>query len=159
MDTKQNEILTFIVEKQRFAFNLEAVDRVIRAVAITKLTNCPKFIEGVIDYYGEIIVVINLRKRLGYPLEELKLSDRFIISKTATRKIALIVDEIEELIQPDSEDLFNSQDLDAGMKFIKVFRDDDGIVLIYDLESLMSIEEEIELEKFLVTNFPKVEKI
>jgi len=148
------EILTFRIEKKRFALHLNMIDQVLRALAITKLTDSPEFIEGVIDYFGEVIAVVNLRKRFGYPLEELKLSDRFIIVKTKNKKIALIVDEVERVVLPEPQDLFNSKDIDAGLKFLNILRDDAGIVLIYDFESLLSKSEEIQLEQILETLIP-----
>lgn len=148
-----NEILIFAVEKQRFAIPLQTVDRVIRAVAITKLTDSPDFIEGVIDYYGQIVVVINLRKRLGYPVQELNLNDRFIIAKTTNRTIALIVDQVEDVMRPDSQDLYESKDLDAGLKLLSLLRNDQGIILIYDLENLLSKTEEIQLKEMIEANF------
>ncbi len=152
MEEKSQEVLTFYIEKQRFAIDINNIDRIIRAVAITKLTDAPSFIEGVIDYYGEIIVVINLRKRLGYSIEELKLSDRFVIVKTSNKKLALIVDEVEKLLTPNSKDVYKAKDLDAGMQFIKVVREDDGIIFIYDLEKLLNKEDEIKLDKFIEAN-------
>ncbi|MEI8084758.1 MAG: chemotaxis protein CheW [Paludibacter sp.] len=159
MEEKPQEILTFIVENQRFALDINNVDRVIRAVAITKLTDSPKFIEGVIDYYGEVIGVVNLRKRLGYPLHELRTSDRFIIAKTMTRKIAFIVDEVEKLLLPDDKEVSDSKIIDASMQFIKILREDEGIILIYDLENLLNKTDEIELEKFIETNFTTIENV
>lgn len=149
MDTNSKNILAFFIEKQRFAIYLHSVERVIRAQAITKITDSPLFIEGVIDYYGEIIAVINLRKRLGFQLNELSISDRFIIVKTNSRKLALIVDEVEDVIIPDTKDLFDSKEIDAGMKFINILRDDEGIVLVYDVEKLLSKTEEIDLDAIL----------
>jgi len=156
MEAKSQEILTFYIDNQRFAIDINNIDRIIRAVAITKLTDAPPFIEGVIDYYGEIIAVINLRKRLGYSIEELKLSDRFIIAKTNNRKLALIVDDVEKLMFPNSKDVYNAKDIDAGMQFIKVVREDEGIIFIYDVEKLLNQKNEIELEKFIETNFISV---
>ena len=153
MSENSQEILTFIVENQRFAIPLQKVDRAIRAVAVTKLIDSPGFIEGVIDYFGEIIVVISLRKRLGYTLQELKLSDRLIIANTTNRKIALIVDQVEDVILPDSLDLYDSKDLVAGLKLLSLLRDDRGIILIYDLENLLSKTEEIQLKEMLEANF------
>jgi len=140
------EILIFKVENQRFAIRLKAVDRVIRAIAVTKLTNSPGFIEGVIDYFGEIIAVLNMRKRFGYPLQELKSSNHFILANTTHRKIALIVDVVENMIVPDPDDFYKSTELDAGLELFTVLRDDDGIILINDLEKLLSQSEEILLD-------------
>lgn len=158
MESKIQEILTFKLDDRRFAIGLQTVDRVIRAVSITKLTDSPDFIEGVIDYYGEVIAVINLRKRLGYPLQELKISDRLVIAVLPTRKIALIVDDVENLIVPNEVDFTNSKNLIAGMKQINVLRDDSGIIFIYDLDNLLNKTEEIQLEQFIRNHFSTIDK-
>jgi len=149
MDTNLQEILTFIVEGQRFAIQLHAVERILRALEVTKLTDSPEYVEGLIDYYGEVIAVINLRKRLGYPLQELRVSDRFIIARTGNRKLALIVDEVEDVLLPNSQDVYDSKDIDGGLKFLNILRDDNGIILLYDIENLLRKSEQIELEHIL----------
>ena len=152
MLASSQDLLIFVIEKQRFAIHLHNVDRIERAVSVTLLKDSPGFIEGIIDYYGEIIAVINLRKRLGYPLQELKLSDLFIIVKTPNRKIALIVDEFENVLSQDAEDLSDLKDIVGGLKFMNILRDDNGIILVYDIENLLENSEEIELKHLLETN-------
>ena len=153
MVEKISDLLVFVVEKRHFAIHLEPVERVIRAVAVTKPVDSPGFIEGVIDFYGEIIPVINMRLRFSFPLQNLRLSDKFIIVSTSKRKLALIVDEVENVISPESQDLFDSKDIIKGLKYINILRHDDGIIFIYDLESLLETSEEIQLERFLKDNF------
>ena len=111
MVEKISDLLVFVVEKRHFAIHLEPVERVIRAVAVTKPVDSPGFIEGVIDFYGEIIPVINMRLRFSYPPHNLRLSDKFIIVNTSKRKLALIVDEVENVLSPESQDLFDSKDI------------------------------------------------
>jgi purine-binding chemotaxis protein CheW len=147
------DLLIFTVEEQRFAIPLSMIDRVIRAVALTPITDSPGFIEGIIDYFGEVIAVISLRKPLGYPLREVGLNDRFIIVTTAHRKLALIVDDVEDVLSPDSQDWFDSKEINKGLKFLNILRDDQGIIFIYDIESLLGMDEEIQLKKLLETNF------
>jgi len=146
------EMLTFMVANQRFALRLHSIDRVIQAVAVTKLTNSPDFIEGVVDYFGEILTVLSMRKRLGLPPQDIRLSDRFIIAITPKRKIALIVDQVEDVIKPESIDLFKSEDWDVDVEQLAVFRTENGIVIIRDLEKLMTISEEIQLEQWMESN-------
>ena len=153
MATDLQEILIFGIAEQRFALPLSSVERVIRAQAITKVANSPAFINGVIDYYGEVIAVINLRLRFAFTTEEIKLSDSIIVVNTATRKLALIVDCIEDVYSPGAEDMKNPEDIDQGLKYLKIMRDDKGIVLIYDLENVLSVVEEIELKQLLEANF------
>jgi len=149
------EIFIFMIEGQRFAIHLQSIEQVIRAQSITKLTDAPGFIEGVIDYHGELVAVINLRSRLSYPLQDIKIDDRFIIVKTPERKLILIVDEVEGVISPTAEDLKNSKEINGGLKYLNILRDDNGIILIYDLENVLSKSEEIELKKVIETRFPE----
>lgn len=153
MVEKISDLLVFIIEKQRFAIHLEPVERIIRAVAVTKPVDSPSFIDGVIDFYGEVIPVINMRLRFSYPLRNLRLSDKFIIVSTAGRKLALIVDEVENVLSPESQDLFDSKDIIKGLIYINILRHDNGIIFIYDIESLLETTEEIQLEKFLKESF------
>jgi purine-binding chemotaxis protein CheW len=142
------EILTFTVDDQRFAIRLQAVERVIRAVAVTRLSNSPDFIEGVIDYYGAVIAVINLRKRFGFPMRKLSINDRFIIATTTKRKLALIVDQVETVMLPNPKDLFETTDFNEGSELITILRDDNGIIILNDLEHLLIQSEEIILDHF-----------
>ena len=154
MDGNIQNLLVFVVEKQRFAIQLSQIERVIRAVAITNIKNSPGFIDGVIDFYGEVIAVIDLRLRLGYAQRELRITDRFIIVRTNHRKLALIVDEVEDILLPDAQDWYDSKDINKGLKFLNIVREDGGIIFIYDIKGLLDTDEEIQLNRFLKTNFP-----
>jgi hypothetical protein len=82
------------------------------------------------DRSGGLVELQNYASEFGYEVEELKVSDRFIIAITTNRKIALLVDQVEDVIFPDSQDLFDSKDLAAGMELLTVLRDDNGIIMI-----------------------------
>ncbi len=151
MAANSPEIFVFVIDEQRFAIPLQSVEQVIRAQTITKLSDAPGFIEGVIDYHGELIAVINLRSRLSYPLQEVKINNRFIIVNTSDRKLVLIADEVEGILLPDADDFKNSKDIDGGLKYLTILRDDNGIIFIYDLENVLSKSEEIELKKIMET--------
>jgi purine-binding chemotaxis protein CheW len=147
------DLLIFFIEEQRYGIQLSDIERIIRAVAITKIPDAPEFIEGIIDYYGEVIATINIRKFFRYPEQELRLSDRFIIVKTPKRKLALIVDEVDDVLSPNFQDLYNSQYINSGLKFIQILRDDDGIIFICDVENMLDESEDIELGRYLEANF------
>jgi hypothetical protein len=55
--------------------------------------------------------------------------------------------------------LFDSKDLAAGMELLTVLRDDNGIIMIYDLENLLSHTEEIQLDKLIETNIEQTSNL
>jgi purine-binding chemotaxis protein CheW len=153
MSKKVTEILCFSMDEQRFAIPLDSVERVLRAQAVTAVPDSPEYIYGIIDYHGEVIAVINLRKRFNLLCRPVRLNDRFIIAGTPSRKLALSVDEVEGVLIPDDKDLYEVKQVfpetDTGLKLIRILREDTGIILIYDMEKFLSGDEEIRLQEII----------
>ena len=144
------KIVLFSLDKPRFSLYLSAVERVVRAVEITPLPKAPKIVLGVINFHGEIIPVIDIRKRFNLFSRELKLEDRFIIARTSKRLVVLVVDSVEGVYElehhqvVDAEKAFPFTDYISGVAKIET-----NIVLINDLEKFLSLDEEKILDKAL----------
>jgi purine-binding chemotaxis protein CheW len=142
------EMLCFRINDQRFAISVSSVEKVIMAQAITLVPDSPAILKGIIDYHGEIIAVINLRFRLGIPDQPVRMNDRYIITTMPGRHLALIVDEIEGVIE-DSGGTGNAViESGFGLMVTSMLSDDKGIVLIYDLEKLITSKDVVEITGF-----------
>jgi len=143
------EIFCFTVDNQRYAFPLISVDRILQAVEVNRVPNSPPLIHGLIDLNGSLVPVVNLRYRLKLPDQPIRASDYFIVVDTPKRKIALVIDEIEDVIIPSAKDLVPASALDMGLDATGILRCDDGIILIYDLETFISSRDEEVLQEIL----------
>ena len=149
-DTDINSLLTFSVDKYEYALPYAIVERVVRAVEITPLPNSAEIIEGIINVHGLVIPVINLRKKMGLPVKELELSDKFIITKTSKRTVALIVDDIQEIIEAEEDDIVSMKRIIPNPKMFKgTVKLKDNLVLIYDTDKFLSKREEANLQEVL----------
>jgi purine-binding chemotaxis protein CheW len=92
------QLVTFRVGGQDFAFNIFQVERILRFEAPAPLPKAPEFLEGVLQYQGAAIPVIDLRKRLGTaaPLRD---DTRTVILEFDGGKIGLVVDAVTEVMQ------------------------------------------------------------
>lgn len=61
-------IVTFRVGTDLFAVSIEHVERVLRYESPRRLPGAPDWVEGVIDYQGHVVPLIDVRRRFG--LEE-----------------------------------------------------------------------------------------
>ena len=59
------QLVAFRVAGQEFAFNIFQVERILRYESPSPLPKAPDFLEGVLQYQGAPVPVIDLRKRLG----------------------------------------------------------------------------------------------
>ena len=62
-----SQIVTFRLGDELFAADIFSVERVLRYTPPTPVPNVPAWIEGVIDYQGRVVPVINLRERFELP--------------------------------------------------------------------------------------------
>src|SRR5438445_5149563 len=92
------QLVTFKVGGQDFAFNIFQVERILRYEAPAPLPKAPDFLEGVLQYQGGAIPLVDLRKRLGAaaPLRE---DTRTVILEFDGGKIGMIVDAVTEVMQ------------------------------------------------------------
>lgn len=137
------QIVTFTLDNRRFALPLSALEKVILAVDIAPLPKAPDIVMGVIDMHGRIIPVVDIRKRFGLPAHEINLSDQMIISKSATRTVGILVDDVGCVIDLSEDELIDADTILPRMEYVEgVASIKDDIVLIHDIDKFLSLEEE-----------------
>jgi purine-binding chemotaxis protein CheW len=148
--SKLIQLLVFLLDGQRYALPLSAVGRIVRAAEVTPLPNAPAIVIGVIDLQGDVIPVLNIRRRFQLPQREIGVSDQFMIARTERRVVALVVDEAQGVIERKSSDIIITNLIAPGLEqFLGVLKLDDGLVLIHDLEKFLSLDEARTLDQAL----------
>ncbi|RMI05121.1 MAG: purine-binding chemotaxis protein CheW [Calditrichaeota bacterium] len=136
-EQSNSHAILFSVADQFFALPLSMVEHVIQAVAITPVPHAPDFIEGVINLHGQLVPVLNLRKRMGFPARAPELSDRLVILHTRQRLLALLVDGVSGVIEwPESEPVTARTVLPDSTEVQGFLPLSEGIVLVADPEHL-----------------------
>ena len=126
------------------------MERVVRAAAITPLPKAPEIVLGVLDFQGQVIPVINLRRRFRIPERALRTSDQFVIARARLVTVALAVDGVESVLEESAREVVAPNDILSGTGFLEgVTRTADGLVLIHDLATLLFPEEELLLARAL----------
>lgn len=144
MGTKdQPKFLVFTLEGHRFALHLDQVERVIPIVEITPLSNAPSLITGAVNLQGRIIPIADIRTRFKLPARDPRLSDKIVVADTGRLTIGLLADETVGVFEFKQEDVVPAAEIMPGIGHIEgAVRLDDGIVLINDLQRLLTAEEE-----------------
>jgi purine-binding chemotaxis protein CheW len=74
MKIESNKLVTFRLGDDLFAADIFAVERVLRYMQPTSVPDMPEYIEGVVDYQGRVVPIVNLRRRFEMP--ELEVATR-----------------------------------------------------------------------------------
>lgn len=143
---ENNQVVVFNIDDKNFALYLKVVRRILPSVEITPLPGAPKVVLGIINLEGEVIPVFNTRLRFQFKMKEMELSDRLIIVQTKKRNVALLVDDVKDVIEIIGEDLVMSGDILPGQKYIDgVIKLEDSLILIHDVDKFLSLYEEEKL--------------
>jgi purine-binding chemotaxis protein CheW len=142
------QLVTFKVGGQDFAFNIFQVERILRHEAPAPLPKAPAFLEGVLQYRGAAVPVVDLRKRLNTqaPLRE---DTRTVILEFEGGKIGVIVDAVTEVLQVAAQAVTPPPGIVRGLaaEYIAGIVVQDGrTIVVLNTNKLLSSQEKMELQ-------------
>lgn len=141
------KLVVFSLDDQRYALQLASVAATYRAVEITPLPKAPDIVLGVINVQGMVIPVFNLRRRFRLPEREMGLTDQLIVAWAAHRRVALLVDSVLNVADYPADLILPPEGILPGLDYVKgVAKLPDGLVLIHELETFLSLDEEAALD-------------
>jgi purine-binding chemotaxis protein CheW len=144
------QLVVFALDEQRFALALASVERVARVVAFTSLPKAPAIVLGVINAWGDIVPVFDLRQRFRLPRREVNLSDQLIIARTSRQRVALVADAVSGVVEVPQEEIIAAEKIFPEIEYVQgVVKLQDGLVLIHDLDKFLSPREEKILDEAL----------
>ena len=145
-----NNLVLFTLDEQRYALYLHAVTRVVRTVEIVPLPKAPEIVRGVVNVQGQVIPVVDIRKRFRLPEQEMEVSDQLIIASASRRPVALVVDAVEGVMELSNQKMIPPEEILPGTEYIEgVIKLEHGLVLIHDLDKFLSLEEDQKLDAAL----------
>lgn len=138
------DLVVFHLGGLRYGLTSTAVREVVRAVAVLPLPKAPPIVEGIIDYRGAVVPVLDIRARFGLPGTPLDPHQHFIVATAAERTVALRVDRVAQIVAIDANGV---ESIESSTPYVAgVIRLPDGLVLIHDLGTFLDSDESVALD-------------
>jgi purine-binding chemotaxis protein CheW len=99
------EILSFEMGETEFGISMIQLCEVVYLVEILSVENDGSAFQGVINYRGTVIPVIDVRRALRLPARTHSLESHIIIAQVDNEKAGLIVDRVRDVLQVSSHDI------------------------------------------------------
>ena len=140
------QLVGFTIGKELFGVDILMVQEIIRAAPITAVPNSPDFVEGVINLRGNIIPVIELRKRLGFAMPDVNMEDSWILILDIEGRITgFIVDSVTEVLKIQESGIEPPPDIVvAGLEtqYIRgVCEIDEKLLILLDFNCILLVDE------------------
>jgi len=136
------QLLTFEVDSTPYAVPVERVREIVRIRPITPIPRVPAEVRGVISLRGEIVEVVDLRRRLDLEPIQPRRSTRIIVVTSETGKVAgILVDAVNEVLRV-SEGAIKATSSGGTTVVEALCTRGDEFVSLMDLDRVLQIDAE-----------------
>ncbi len=130
--------VVFRIDRQRYALPLDHVTRAVRMVAVTPIPDAPNSMLGIIAMAGQMLPVIELRRLFGQTGNKPELQDVLLIVQIEDQTIAVIVDEVLNILELSSKQIQSPPAAVAQSRFLSAaVQDGDTMILVLDASRLL----------------------
>ncbi len=92
------QMVGFKLGNEEYMVEINKIREIIMTAEITYVPRVSAYFEGVINLRGRIVPIINLRKKLNMPIQEITRTTRILIMEILDMSVGFIVDRITKVI-------------------------------------------------------------
>jgi purine-binding chemotaxis protein CheW len=136
--------VTFSLSEETYAIDVLQVQEVLKLPEIAPVPGVPDYILGIINLRGDVVTVIDARRRMSLPDREPDDASRIVIIDVDNQNVGILVDSVAEVVQiaPDAVDPAPAVGNDQTSRFILgVTSTEEGLTILIDLNKLLSDDE------------------
>ena len=138
------QYVTFRLAEETYAINVMQVQEVLRVSEIAPVPGAPHYVLGIVNLRGNVVTVIDARRRLGLESREPDDASRVVIIEVSNQVVGILVDSVAEVIELAAADIEPAPNVgnDESSKYIQGVASRDGeLTIVVDLNKLLSDEE------------------
>ena len=145
------KLVGFRLGLEEYAVDILKIKEIKLLMEITRVPKAPSFVEGVINLRGDIVPIIDLRKKLRLPTSDLGEDTRIIIVEIESKMCGVIVDGVSEVIEIEENKILPPPSIVKGSidsAYLKgVGKLGDRILILLDLDKILTTNEREILEE------------
>jgi purine-binding chemotaxis protein CheW len=101
----EQQFVTFRLGDGEFGIPIAKIQEIDRASKMTRVPRTADYVDGITNLRGEVVPVINARKRFNLPMKEADERTRVIIMELGGVKTGLLVDSVREVLNLATKDI------------------------------------------------------
>jgi purine-binding chemotaxis protein CheW len=150
---EERQFLVFRLGDDEFGIPIEAVDEVARVPPqITRVPKTPKFLEGVVNLRGEVLPVVDQRRRFDMPKMGQSEGRRLVVVRSERHRAGLVVDSVSQVLGARTDAITDAPhltgDITRLVRGVINIEKDGRIVLVLDPSELLTTAERGMLDDF-----------
>ncbi|MDR5658244.1 chemotaxis protein CheW [Serpentinicella sp. ANB-PHB4] len=143
LNDTNNQYVIFNLENESYGIAINYVETIEKISTITRIPGSQKYVEGVINLRGEVVPVVDLRKRFGFSTTEYTDETRIIILLVEDMIIGILVDSSSEVLTIEKDIIDNTSNLvnEGEDEYISgIGKVDNRMIILLDVFKIFDIE-------------------
>lgn len=141
---REEQLVVFRLADESYGLEIASVQEIITWQPVTRVPRTVEFIEGIINLRGNVIPVLDLRKRFQLPTSEMGRDTRIIVVEIGSLVVGLAVDGVSEVLRVAGEGIEPPSELISGVdtEFIRgVAKADHRLIILLDAGRILNWHE------------------
>ncbi len=88
-----------------YVVDIRRIEEILPAPGLTVVPGAPAFIEGIVRLRGDVIPVVDARKRLGVTSNAVKGRAKLVVCRVGRRRVGLLVDAVTHVLRVAEDDV------------------------------------------------------
>jgi len=140
-----NQYLTFTLEDEVFALEIDKVREVLDFCTVTKVPRAPSYMRGVINLRGNVVPVMDMRRKLSMEGAMVSVNTCIIITEvlvgSETMVLGAMADSVQEVLDLEPDQINPTPNMGTGIEnnFIRgIGKRGEQFVMILDIDRVFS---------------------
>lgn len=136
--------VTFRLDNEAYGINVMQVQEVLRVTEIAPVPGAPDYVLGIINLRGNVVTVIDARRRFNLNPRDPDDSSRIIIIEAEKQVVGILVDSVAEVVDIRTSEIETAPNVgneETSRYILGVSSRGDVLLILVDLNKLLSDEE------------------
>ncbi len=146
----EEHLVIFTLGNENYGVDISEVWEINTMLDITRIPQSPDFIEGVINLRGQIVPVMDLRKRLGLKARTYDRDTRIMVIQIMGNRLGLIVDSVREVVKVSQDVIEPPSQLTTLIEdnYLRgIAKQENYLIILLDVHRLLNENEQQEIEE------------
>lgn len=147
-DDQVLQYVTFRLDNETYGLNVMQIQEVLRYTDIAPVPGAPDYVLGIINLRGNVVTVIDTRRRFGLAEAEVTDASRIVVMESADQVMGILVDSVAEVVYLKSSEIETAPNVgnEESARFIQGVCNKDGeLIILVEFDKMLSDNEWAEI--------------
>ena len=142
------QYVTFRLDDETYGIDVMQIQEVLRYTEIAPVPGAPDYVLGIINLRGNVVTVIDTRRRFGLADAEVTDATRIVVMESDSQVMGILVDSVAEVVYLKANDIETAPNVgnEESARFIQGVCNRNGeLIILVEFEKMLSDHEWAEI--------------